>query len=158
MHFDQNRSGDAQRNRRQQLVRDSEERPQRIDPTQRISDALEEEISRFLKDFIFKLEFWGVFIRTDRTDPKNANTLLALELKRIHVKEILRELKVEDYSQGPFPDKLYNNSEMWVFGKIVKKREVYIKIQLGAQGSEVICISFHFPEHPMNYSFKKIIV
>lgn len=116
------------------------------------------EVEQFLKDFIFRLDFWGVLIRTDRTNPKNANTLLALELKRVHVKEILRELKLEDYSQGPIPDKLYHNSDMWVFGKIIKKREVYIKIQLGAQGSEVICISFHFPDHPMNYPFKKIIV
>lgn len=117
-----------------------------------------EEVTQFLKDFHFKLDFWGVLIRTDRTNPKNANTLLALEFKRVHVKETLRELKLEDYSQGPFPDKLYHNSDMWVFGKNIKKREVYIKIQLGAQDSEAICISFHFPDHPMNYPFKKEIV
>lgn len=115
-------------------------------------------VEQFLKDFIFKLEFWGILIRLDRTNPKNTTTLLALELKYADIKEILKELKPEDYSQGPLPDKLYHNSDMWVFGKIIKKREVYIKIQLGAQDSEVICISFHFPERPMNYPFKKIIV
>ncbi len=115
-------------------------------------------VEQFLKDFIFKLEFWGLLIRTDRTNPKNTNTLLALELKRADIKEILKELKPEDYSQGPLPDKLYHNSDRWVFGKIIKKREVYIKIQLGTPGSEVICISFHFPGHPMNYPFKNAIV
>jgi len=116
------------------------------------------EVEQFLKGFIFKLDFWGVLIRTDRTNPKNVNTLLALELKHAHIKEVLKALKPEDYSQGPLPDKLYHNSDMWVFGKIVKKREVYIKIQLGPPDSQVICISFHFPEHIMNYPFKKVIV
>lgn len=114
-----------------------------------------DEVEQFLKGFLFKLDFWGVLIRTDRTNPKNTNTLLALELNRAHVKEILRALKLEDYSQGPLPDKLYHHSDMWVFGKIIKKKEVYIKIQLGPPDSQVICISFHFADHKMNYPFKK---
>jgi hypothetical protein len=101
-------------------------------------------VQQFLKDFIFKLDFWGVLIRLDRTNPKNTHTLLALELKHADIKKILRELKPEGYSQGPLPDKLYHNSDMWVFGKIIKKQEVYIKIQLGSPDSQVICISFHF--------------
>lgn len=115
----------------------------------------EDKVSQFLKDFVFKLDFWGLYLREDRANPKNTNTLLALELKYVHVKEILKELKVEDYSQGPLPDTLYHLSEMWVFGKIIKKREVYIKIQLGPPDSRVICISFHFSEYPITYPFKK---
>ena len=36
----QNRGGDAQRDRGQQLIRDAEQRPQRIDAAQRIAHAL----------------------------------------------------------------------------------------------------------------------
>lgn len=114
-----------------------------------------EEVDQFLRSFIFKMSFWGLLIRIDRTDLKNTATLLALEFNHAHVKQILVELKSEDYSQGPSSDKLYGHSDMWVFGKTIKKREVYIKIQLGLPDSETICISFHFAEHPMNYPLKK---
>jgi len=51
-------------------------------------------------------------------------------------------------------ERLYGGSEMWVFGKIVKKKEVYIKITMGILGSSVICISFHIAEHKMNYPLR----
>jgi|SRR5580698_4822169 hypothetical protein len=114
-----------------------------------------EEVDRFLKDFSHKMGFWGLLIRVDRTDLKNTTTLLALEFNHANVKRILVELKSEDYSQGPLTDKLYGRSDMWVFGKTLKGREVYIKIQLGLPRSETLCISFHFAEHRMNYPFKK---
>jgi len=114
-----------------------------------------EEVIQFLKDFLFKLDYWGLYIRRDRINDKNGETLFILELKGHHVKEILKQLTAEDYSVGPLPDKLYQISDMWVFGKNIKTREVYIKIQLGKPNSETICISFHFAEHPMNYPFKK---
>ena len=113
------------------------------------------EVEEFLKDFTFKLGFWGLLIRTDRTNPKNIETILALGLKRTHIKEILGQLKPEDYSQGPLPDTLYHQSPMWVFGKIVREKEIYIKIQMGPPNSETVCISFHFAERKMNYPFKK---
>jgi hypothetical protein len=114
-----------------------------------------EEVIRFLKDFIFKLEFWGLHFRIDRANPKNMATLLALELKYADIKGILRELNLEDYSQGPLPDKLYHRGDMWVFGKMVKGKEIYIKIQLGLPDSQTICISFHFSEFKLTYPFKK---
>jgi hypothetical protein len=52
------------------------------------------------------------------------------------------------------PEKLYAGADMWVFGKIVKEKEIYIKITMGFSGAKVICISFHFAEHPMKYPQK----
>ncbi len=43
---------------------------------------------------------------------------------------------------------------MWVFGKDIKGREVYIKISLGLENCQTICISFHLAEHNMQYPFK----
>lgn len=44
--------------------------------------------------------------------------------------------------------------EMWVFGKDVKGREVYIKIMISDHCGQTICISFHLAESPMKYPFK----
>jgi hypothetical protein len=117
-----------------------------------------EEVVQFLNDFSFKLDFWGLYLRTDRTNDKNTKTLLSLELHHTHVRTILKSLQWEEYSEGPIPDNQYKISAMWVFGKIVKGHEVYIKIQLGNPSSEVICISFHFPDHKMNYPLKNYIL
>ena len=56
--------------------------------------------------------------------------------------------------EGPVIDVLNKEGEMWVFGKDVKEREVYIKITLGYENGQTICISFHIAEHPLVYPFK----
>ena len=40
---------------------------------------------------------------------------------------IVKSLQVQDYVEGPVIDVLNKESEMWVFGKDVKGREVYIR-------------------------------
>jgi hypothetical protein len=44
---------------------------------------------------------------------------------------------------------------MWVFGKQLKNKEVYIKVSMGRENNGAVCISFHIAEHPMNYPLKK---
>lgn len=67
---------------------------------------------------------------------------------------IVKSLQVEDYVEGPVIDELNRRSEMWVFGKDVKGHEVYIKITLGYENGQTICISFHIAEHTLTYPFK----
>ena len=114
--------------------------------------STEKEVTVFLNDFKTKMGIWDVFFRDDRG--KNAQTLAFLELTPNGRKIILESLTAKDYSQGPLEEKLYGGSDMWVFGKTIKKQEVYIKITLGALGASVICISFHLAEHKMHYPLK----
>jgi hypothetical protein len=110
------------------------------------------EIKAFLQDFHIKMDIWGIVVRDDRG--KNSQTLLDLEITKDQRNKVLKTLIVEDYSEGPLPEKLYGGADMWVFGKIVKNKEIYIKITMGIAGAKVICISFHIAEHPMNYPYK----
>lgn len=110
------------------------------------------EVESFLKDFKEKMRFWDVLFRDERG--KNAQALVDLELRPIDRKAILEALKIKDYSEGPLEETLYKGTDMWVFGKTIKKKEVYIKITMGAAGSSVICISFHLAQHKMNYPLK----
>jgi len=114
--------------------------------------ASREEVQSFLNDFKIKMGIWGVLFRDHRS--KNAQTVLDLEISTEQRKQILRELTVDDFCEGPLDDTLYGGASMWVFGKTVKKKEVYIKITMGAVGACVICISFHVAEHKMKYLFK----
>lgn len=118
----------------------------------RDNTEVESEVRLFLRDFKQKMMIWDVLFRDDRG--KNTACLSALELRSIDRKEILQELKVVDYSQGPISETLYGGSDMWVFGKLIKGKEVYIKITMGKAGSSVICISFHLAEREMSYPLK----
>jgi hypothetical protein len=112
----------------------------------------EQEVSLFLEGFKVKMKIWDVSFRDDRG--KNAQTLIDLEIRPIERALVLEQLICKDFSEGPLKENLYNGAEMWVFGKILKQKEIYIKISMGFPGSCTLCISFHIAEHPMKYPFK----
>ncbi len=114
--------------------------------------STEAEVASFLKDFKEKMKFWDVLFRDDRG--KNTQALVDLELRPIDRKAILEALETKDFSEGPLKEKLYGGADMWVFGKTIRKKEVYIKITMGAMSSGVICISFHLAQHKMKYPLK----
>ena len=81
-------------------------------------------------------------------------TLADLEITPKYRETIIKAIEVEDYSQGPIVDTLNHLGDMWVFGKDVKGHEIYIKISLGRDNCQTICISFHIAEYRMKYPFK----
>ena len=115
--------------------------------------AKREDIQLFLNDFKVKLGIWSIVYLDKR--PKNLQTLLDLEITPAQRTDILRALTVIDYSEGPLEEKAYGGRDMLVFGKEVKKQEVYIKVTVGVANKPVLCISFHIAEHKMKYPFKK---
>ena len=111
-----------------------------------------EDVLSFLSDFKTKMEIWGIVFFDDRA--KNTKTLSLIEISPMIRNKTIKELKLEDYSEGPIQDVVFMGKEMWVFGKIVKQQEIYIKISMGMPNKQTICISFHIAEHPMKYPFK----
>ena len=111
-----------------------------------------EEVGAFLDQFNTKVQVFGILFRDDR--PKNREALQVLDITPLQRELVVKNLQAQDYVEGPVIDELNKKSEMWVFGKDVKGREVYIKITLGYQNGQTICISFHIAEHPLQYPFK----
>ena len=109
-------------------------------------------VRRFLEDFKTKMKIWDIVFMDNRA--KNSQTLLQLEISPVLRKKIINDLTPEDYSEGPVLDQQFLGNTLWVFGKVVKQKEVYIKITLGYAGKAVICISFHTAEFPMKYPLK----
>jgi hypothetical protein len=101
--------------------------------------STKEEVATFLKDFKEKMKFWEVLFRDERG--KNTQALVDLELRPIERKVILERLTVQEYSEGPIAEKLYGGSAMWVFGKTIKKKEVYINTE---ETNNIVQYQFHF--------------
>lgn len=114
--------------------------------------ATKGEVEEFLNQMNQKIKVFGIVFRNDRT--KNQNTLLELEILPKYREDIIKSLSSEDYVQRPIKDTLNNLGDMWVFGKDVKGREVYIKISLGKPNLSAVCISFHIAEYKLTYKFK----
>lgn len=83
-----------------------------------------EEVQSFLEQFHAKLKIFGIIYRDDRG--KNQKTLEELEIKPSFRTVVIESLQTEDYIEGPVVDKLNMLGDMWVFGKDVKGREVYV--------------------------------
>jgi len=66
--------------------------------------------------------------------------------------EIL-SLSVNDFCEGPLKDKSVPGN-LWVFGKVIRGEEIYIKLKLSGGGQFVTILSFHIAEAPLNYPFK----
>ena len=111
-----------------------------------------EEVKAFLDQFNIKAQVFGIYFRNDRG--KNMEALKHLAISAFQRELIVKSLQAQDYVEGPVIDVLNKEKEMWVFGKDVKGREVYIKITLGYDGGQTICISFHIAEYPLKYPFK----
>ncbi len=110
------------------------------------------DVEAFLQRFYQKVQVFDIIYRDDRG--KNAQTLLELEITPKYRTDVILQLSAEDYIKGPVEDTLYHISDLWVFGKDVKGREVYIKISMGRENCPTICISFHIAEHKLQYPFK----
>jgi hypothetical protein len=75
------------------------------------------------------MQLMDIVFLNDRA--KNTKTLAILEIPVTKQKQIIEELEIKDYSEGSIEDTNFVGSPLWVFGKIIKGHEVYIKISMG---------------------------
>jgi len=86
---------------------------------------------------------------------KNLQTLAVLELDLSDVADVIMSLSTTDYSEGPLKDSTIKG-DLWVFGKVVKGSEVYIKLKVigDNRNQQVAILSFHQPERKIGYPLK----
>lgn len=115
-----------------------------------------EQISSYLVDVKktitsppFEYQSWEIVPR-----PENIQCMAELGLTEKDQRSIILGLEVSDYCKGPVEDHDVKG-ELWVFGKIVKEREVYIKIKLACFDiiKKVRIISFHFANEALCFPY-----
>jgi len=109
------------------------------------------------RDFIFQR--YRVIDEPD-DEYTNENTLLALDYDMEDVVEVLKALTLEDYHESMVDNVADGFNVFFVFGKRIRKRDVYIKVRLkqraGMANSYVFCISFHFARQTITlYPYRK---
>jgi hypothetical protein len=87
---------------------------------------------------------------------ENKECILQLGFRYQDIVETLLGLSVEDYCEGPCRDR-DQPGELWVFGKVIENKAVYIKMKLASFGPLRIVrvISFHFAKDTLEHPFKE---
>lgn len=87
----------------------------------------------------------------DPLDPfTTENTMQDLSYDTNDVKNVLLSLTEKEYIETIIDDKDSSRPPFWVFGKVIKNKDVYIKVKIRNKiTNKVFCVSFHYPKHPL---------
>lgn len=114
-----------------------------------------------LKDLLGKEDFDidsdFILIKRKKTDDEEHSTpytLLDLDYDMWDVVERLKELTVSEYSETKIDKDDLNPPLLFVFGKEINKKLVYVKLKIkGDQKRRVLCVSFHYARDPMKFPY-----
>lgn len=81
-------------------------------------------------------------------------TLLDLDYDMSDVAERLKELTIEEYSETKIDKDDINPLLLYVFGKVIDDKLVYIKLKIrGDQKQQILCVSFHYARDEMKFPY-----
>lgn len=80
-------------------------------------------------------------------------TLLELDYDAEDVVSRLKELAIEEYSETKIDKDDINPPLLFVFGKDINGRLIYIKSKIRDQQKQVLCVSFHYAREKMNFPY-----
>lgn len=80
-------------------------------------------------------------------------TLLDLDYNVDDVVNRLKELRVEEYSETKIDKDDVNPPILFVFGKAINGRLIYVKLKIRDQQKQVVCVSFHYAKDKMEFPF-----
>lgn len=83
-----------------------------------------------------------------------AYTLLDLDYDISDVADRLKELTIREYSETLVDKDDLNPPLLFVFGKHINNKQVYVKLKLkGNQSKHILCVSFHFAKRKMSFPY-----
>lgn len=120
--------------------------------------AFLEGLKNVLEGEYFNLNDDLIIIRSSKRDDKRQfstpYTLLELDYDAGDVAECLKELTAEEYSETLVDKDNVSPRLLFVFGKNINNKQVYIKLKLKEnQIRQVLCVSFHYAEEKMRFPY-----
>ncbi len=81
-------------------------------------------------------------------------TLLDLDYDTGDVIERLKELTIEEYSETRIDKDNMDPPLLFVFGKNINNKQVYVKLKIkGNQSRHILCVSFHYAKEKMLFPY-----
>ena len=119
--------------------------------------AFLEELKEILENDTFDIDTNFTIIKKKKPNDEEHSTpytLLDLDYDVWDVVERLKELTVSEYSETRIDKDDQNPLLLFVFGKDIKGKLVYVKLKIkGEQNRRVLCVSFHYAREQMNFPY-----
>ena len=80
-------------------------------------------------------------------------TLFELDYDAEDVVNRLKELKVEEYSETKIDTDDVNPPILFVFGKYINGKLIYVKLKIRDYQKQVVCVSFHYAKDKMEFPY-----
>lgn len=119
--------------------------------------AFLEELKEILnaKEFNIDNDLMIVKSNKDEIEYSTGYLMLDLDYDALDVVERLKELTIAEYSETLIDKDDDKPPLLFVFGKDINSRLVYIKLKIkGEQTKRVLCLSFHYAKHDMVFPYK----
>lgn len=119
--------------------------------------AFLEELKGLLGKDDFNIDSDFLLIKKRKPDDEEHSTpytILDLDYDIWDVVERLKELSVAEYSETKIDKDDLNPPLLFVFGKDINNKLVYIKLKIkGDNKKRVLCVSFHYAKEPMAFPY-----
>ena len=115
-----------------------------------------EELKIILSGKNFDMDENLLFIksRKSRVEYSTPYTLASLDYDVYDVVERLKELTFREYSETLIDRDDDNPPLLFVFGKEISGRQIYIKLKIkGGLKRKILCLSFHYAEYEMELPY-----
>ena len=121
--------------------------------------AFLEELKAFVKGNDFDIDHDLILIKKKKVDEEEYSTpytLLDLDYNSEDVVNRLKELTVAEYSETKIDKDDLNPPLLFVFGKDINRRLVYVKLKIKKKENlrkHILCVSFHYAKEKMKFPY-----
>lgn len=119
--------------------------------------AFLQNLKGILEDKNFNIDNDLIIIKSskDEIEFSTRYTMIDLEYDSSDVVARLRELTVSEYSETLIDKDDDKPPLLFVFGKDINNKLVYIKLKIKEETTKkVLCLSFHYAKHTMEYPYR----
>jgi len=119
--------------------------------------AFLEELNEILRATDFNIDKDLLIIKSSKDEIEYSTnyTLVDLEYDSSDIVERLKELTVSDYSETLVDKDNDDPLLLFVFGKDINNKLVYIKLKIkGIDSKKVLCLSFHYAKYDMEFPYR----
>ncbi|WP_314731868.1 hypothetical protein [Oribacterium parvum] len=121
--------------------------------------AFLDELKAFLEGSDFDIDHDLILIKKKKADDEEHSTpytLLDLDYDSEDVVNRLKELTVAEYSETKIDKDDFNPPLLFVFGKDINRRLVYVKLKIKKKEDlrkHILCVSFHYAKEKMKFPY-----
>ena len=117
-----------------------------------------EELQNILNSDTFDIDKNLLIIKSkkDEIDFSTNYTILDLEYNSMDIVERLKELTISEYSETLNDRDDDNPPKLFVFGKDINGKLVYIKLKIKENvEKKILCLSFHYAKYDMKFPYRR---